>query len=1668
MTQNSSLFVRDLVARLQGEGVTLWEEDGKLRYRAPQGVLAANDLQTLKENKLAILEFLELQHKPITVECDPDSRYEPFPLTDVQSAYLLGRSDVFGYGGVACHIYLELNYIDLEHSRVEAVWNQLIARHDMLRAVIDKNSYQQVMEHVPRFEVGFTDASDWDYDKVEASLEHMRTEMGHRVYDTSSWPLFDVAVTHTPNHAVLHFSIEFLVADWASIWLLLSEFEALYYNRELELPTYTLQFRDYLIAERSLRESIAYSRDKDYWFRRLDTLPAAPDLPLARQHNDAGKAQFIRRYLKMDAPTWNSFKQRAQRRGLTPTTAVMTAYAAVIERWSRNRSFCLNLTVLNRLPLHPEVNQIVGDFTSVSLLAVDWMAGNTFQGQAKAINSQLFADLDHRLFSGVEVLREISRRRGRDAALMPFVFTSAIGLVEATEGNELQGQVQGQGISQTPQVFIDCQAMDRASGLQVNWDIREGVFPTGMAEDMFAVFETLLRLLAESEQAWDEEVCIALPQWQIDERKQMNDTAAPLPTDLLHSGILEQVALSPERIAVVDSERQFTYRELILLASAVREQLQAAGCRQQDLVAIVMDKSAYQLAAVLGVLGAGAVYVPIDVHQPELRRNAILDKTEARHVLTCTTSHIQWPDHITVIEVDELEPHHENTLMAEGNPDVPAYIIHTSGSTGQPKGVVITHRSAANTIAGLNSRFHVGPNDTMLGLAQLSFDLSVYDIFGMLSAGGTLILPSVERMTDPSHWTELMMQHEVTMWNSVPALMQMLLAYLQVEPQISLPKFRLAWLSGDWIPMSLPDTLITRVPSVQVISLGGATEASIWSIFHTYKGLQQDWSSIPYGRPLANQGFRILDANMRDCAVWVPGELYITGHGLATEYFGDPETTEARFLHHPVDGQRLYRTGDLGRYTPGGEIEFIGREDNQVKIKGHRIELGEIESALTKHPAVVAAAVVVDGVGDDKSLLGYVETARKKDCSREQEVELLEQMVDGIEQYFVQVDGQGNEAAALNAMQQSVTRLLQRVVSKQADRPLRMLQLGAGTGMSLEQMIAGLEGVDVHFWYTDVSSELVAQAQANAKSEITSNVRYGVLNAEEDYRSQGFASNNFDIVITDFTCNGAKDPATAQRNLNELLCPGGWMILSAAKEDQAVLSDWPIGKSEVMADEVWKYMCPARNVQLLVKRVKLDRVAVYVPNLVKFLSNYVPAHMMPTNIQIVDSMPLTSNGKMDRRELLKWNIQSTSGVAVAPTDNVPLDPLETLLSQQWAEALGLSTIGQSDNFYQRGADSLIMAQVAGKLRERLASESFGTDIPFDALLRQMLNYPTVAELAQFIRPHMKKKELASNELELIEETDSSSNAVLTPYGGGDDGLLRVVFHAGLGTMNCFRLLLAHLDKQQLGPVVGITVKDAELYCTIEHSSLIEHLAEDYAERLLALGHVKVQLIGYCLGGLIAVEVARRLMEKGIDIVDLVLIDSHPVLYQIEDDLVIESLFVPNLNISLEQAGFSGVEAGDFERGLLHMFEAHGKSVPAGATLSIGGDEGLDRVGALFRKLDSLTLRERFTAYSDAVATYNGATMPVEMAEGLFKVYRQSLKSACFTPLPYVGNIRFLLAQEAFTLLPGTNEMTLNYWQDICLGEFSVQEIAGNHYTCIEDGRNASDLSDVIGNVLVQA
>ncbi|TXC99818.1 non-ribosomal peptide synthetase [Streptomyces sp. ISID311] len=895
----------------------------------------------------------------------PEHRHDPFPPTDVQLAYWLGRGAEFTLGGVSCHFYREYDIPGLDVARLEEAVNRLITRHDMLRAVFDADGNQRVLADTPRFAVHVTDAGP-DPDAARAAL---RDTWSHHVFDPGRWPLFSVAAVRDGRRVRLAVGMDNLVLDALSILTFYSELSALYADPEAELPPVDVSFRDHVLAARpDPDEREAAER---HWEQRLDTLPAAPRLPLACDPADIARPRFARRTAVLDAAARRALEERARAHGVTPSAVLLTAYCETLSLWSSERDLTVNLTLFDRREAHPHITRVLGDFTSLVLVGHEHHPDEAWLTGARRTQRELWQALDHRSLSAVQVLRRLARRTGQADVTMPVVFTSALGL---DVGEDKAGLFTDQvyGITQTPQVWLDHQAVERRTPdgtvIDLHWDAVEDLFPEGVLDAMFEAYTAHLRSLLEAD--WNVPRPVRLPPAQRTARDRANDTAAVQRETCLHAPFFRNAALRPDApaILVAGTDRSVTYYELSLRARRIAALLAAHDVAPGEPVAVCLPKGPDQIAAVLGVLAAGAAYVPVGVDQPRVRRDRILTGAGVRLALAADTA-ADWP--VTTLPLTEADRYEPLESPAVAAPDQLAYVIFTSGSTGDPKGVEITHGAAANTVEDINDRYAVGADDCVLAVSALDFDLSVYDVFGLLSAGGALVTVAEDERRDAQRWADLCVRHGVTVWNTVPALLDMLLTVAEHQPHRVPGELRLALLSGDWIGLDLPGRLSALVPSCQLVGLGGATEAAIWSNAHDVEGPLPGWPSIPYGRPLRNQSYRVVDPRGgADRPDWVTGELWIGGVGLARGYCGAPDMTSARFV--TAGGRRWYRTGDLGRYRPGGLLEFLGRTDDQVKIRGHRIELGEIEAALAAHPDVARAAVAVSGTGAARELVTAV------------------------------------------------------------------------------------------------------------------------------------------------------------------------------------------------------------------------------------------------------------------------------------------------------------------------------------------------------------------------------------------------------------------------------------------------------------------------------------------------------------------------------------------------------------------------------------------------------------------------------------------------------------------------------------------------------------------------
>ena len=879
----------------------------------------------------------------------------PAPLTPIQRAYLAGREAPAPLGGIGCTAYFEfLCEGGLELQAIETAWNTLVARHEALRMVVLDDTSFDILD------APGTCAIEQRCVANAAELGEMRAQLLSADRTPYRWPLFDVrASVDCADILRLHVRFDMMALDAGGFLTVLLELGALL--RGESLPRIEGRFADHA----HMIEALAAERPGPV--RRA----VPPELPLLAGQ---GAPRFARRSETLDAHVVEGLGRAARDWGVSRNSVALAALAEVLRTWSTSKDFTINVVGGRRPGGDGSAIAALGEHSRALWVDCTAGGGHDLRGRARDIGRRLRGRVNDILGDQGTLLDA----DGIGVNLAPVVFASMLGVTPPGVASPFR-EVAGLGrtdfaICQTPHVHLDVHLYEDESRIIVCWYHVADLFPAGLADAMFDAHVELLRRIAVDPAVAAETDPVAIPVAQRRQRGLVNNPSGEIPDGLLQDGFLARAARTPDAPAIFDGAHVLSYAQLRAQGESVAGWLRVHGLPKGGIVAIDLARGWRLPAAALGVLMAGGAYLPCEHGWPPERVRRVLADAGASVLLSDRLGADDGVE-VTVGEFPKLlasPPSHDR--LPPGKSEDLAYLIYTSGSTGQPKGVAITHRAALNTIADINRRFAVGPEDRTLCLSSLAFDLSVYDIFGLLAAGGALVIPPPGANQDPRALLTLCRDRDVTIWNSVPALFQLAVEWGAMASGRLPDSLRLAMLSGDWLPRTLPDRAQDLKPGLKVFSLGGATEASIWSCVFDTCETSQDWTGIPYGYPLANQSLHILDDRMRDRPDWVEGELYIAGEGLAMNYWRDAEKTAAAFVEHPVSGDRLYRTGDMARYRPGALIEFLGRRDQQVKIGGFRIETGEVEVALKRLPGIRGAVVLaVDALGGgQKSLQALV------------------------------------------------------------------------------------------------------------------------------------------------------------------------------------------------------------------------------------------------------------------------------------------------------------------------------------------------------------------------------------------------------------------------------------------------------------------------------------------------------------------------------------------------------------------------------------------------------------------------------------------------------------------------------------------------------------------------
>ncbi|MGA5702121.1 non-ribosomal peptide synthetase [Peterkaempfera bronchialis] len=811
----------------------------------------------------------------------------------------------------------------------------------------------------------------------------VRRALSAEEFAFDGWQQVKVVVVRSDRRARLHLVYALWLMDAASLDLFLAELVS---DRD-DGENRTAEDRCPRSAGRDRSE-----RDRRFWRARAAALPDPAELPLRPDWRHAGP-EMTHRMVTVDAPVAAAVVRLASRHGLTPSAVYLTAYGAILGRLGGGVAH--TVTVLHSRRTQLPTPDTLGNHGSTMPLEIPATTGQSLLDIARTVQSRCLSQAMHGSLGGAEIARLGDPNGDLRRLPHPYAFTAleVDGLREAWHGlrrrwDEVRLRV--------PQVLIDHQVvMEADGGVRLGFDWRTDAFDAGFMADFVDRYAAFVRELAESDDTWTR-----VPQ-RTPGPSPVKPRRSAAAAETLHGRVLRTAAGTPNSPAVHDAHGTLSYAELVEQAHTVAGLLLDAGARSGDRVAVHLPRGRGQVIAVLGSLLADCVYIPLDHGTPDGRLDAIARRGGVRFAITGgePPADGRWVQRgvepvplPTPLPLPTVASGHRGRRSGPGrNPT--AYAIFTSGSTGEPKGVVISHAAIVNTLDAVNDQLGIEASDCVLSVSSIGFDLSVYDIFGPLLRGGSVVMLSDQSARAPAVWAEAIARHRVTIWNSAPAL-----ASLLTEEGAATPSIRAFLLSGDWIPLTLPGALKAMAPAAEVISLGGATEGSIWSIHHRVGEADCGGRSIPYGKALAGQDVLVLDAERRVCPDWQIGELHIAGSGVADGYLNDPAKTAAAFFDDPELGW-IYRTGDRGRRHPDGVVEFLGRTDTQVKLNGHRVELGEIENLLEKSDAIRRCAACVRGDGRRRRAIAYVSLAPDAPSGWRQEAYAT--LRDAVPQYMV-------------------------------------------------------------------------------------------------------------------------------------------------------------------------------------------------------------------------------------------------------------------------------------------------------------------------------------------------------------------------------------------------------------------------------------------------------------------------------------------------------------------------------------------------------------------------------------------------------------------------------------------------------------------------------------------
>jgi amino acid adenylation domain-containing protein/non-ribosomal peptide synthase protein (TIGR01720 family) len=1052
----------------------------------------------------------------------------------------------------------------LNVSVLQQSFQTLIERHEALRTAlttVDGEPVQAIAPsltvHIPVINLQHLPAAE-----RETEARKLATAEGQKPFVLSEFPLLRLKLLqlHEQEHILL-LTIHHTIFDGWSISILLRELAAIYtsisHGQPLALPDLPLQYADYSVWQQEWLQGEVLEKQLAYWKQQLadiSTLQLPTDRPRAALQTFQGKTYSWQIPQDLTA----GLEALSQKAGVTLFMTLLTAFNTLLHRYTGQDDIVVGSAIANRN--WAESESIIGLFVNSLALRTQINGDPSFSQLLTQVRDLTLAAYAHQDLPFEKLVDELQPERdlSRNPLFQVWFALHNLPMPSLQLGDLTLTPLEVE--TETAQFDFSLDIYVGETGLTGAIEYSTELFTPATIARMVEHFHTLLYGILANPQAKLSE----LPLLTAAETHQLlvawNQTETEnRETASLHQVFARQVEKTPDAIAVAFTDASLTYRQLNDKANQLANYLQQLGVGAESFVGVCLERSPEIIIAILGILKAGAAYVPLDPSYPSQRLAFMLEDAQIPILLTQKSLLTQLPAHnakVVCLDTDWQKiaacdftyTAYESSL---------AYVIYTSGSTGEPKGVCCHHCGVLNLLADFTSRQPLKDTDRCSLWTSLSFDVSVYEIFSALLVGATLHIVPSEIRADSQGFMQWLQTHQITSAYIPPFMLPVLSNWLEQQPA-KLPLRRL--LVG--VEPILEQTLTAisdRIPGLHIINGYGPTEATICTTLYSVTSQPENQRHTPIGKPVNNTQIYLLDRHLQPVPIGVPGEIYIGGVGLAAGYLNRPQLTREKFISHAFNqsqSTRLYKTGDMARYLPDGNLEFLGRGDRQVKIRGFRIELGEIESVLKQHPSVQDTVVITrDDLAHDQRLVAYIVPQSAKTQTFETEyVSDLQLLYDQFYSWqFSPQDPAINlrvwtsrytnqplpETEIIECVQNTVERIL-------ALKPQRVLEIGCGTGLILSRVAPHCEhycGVDISATALQYLQNLLAQRQPELLSQVT--LVQGIADNLHD-----IAPHSVDVIILNEIIQNFPSidylVTVLERAIN-LLKPGGCIFLGGVR-----------------------------------------------------------------------------------------------------------------------------------------------------------------------------------------------------------------------------------------------------------------------------------------------------------------------------------------------------------------------------------------------------------------------------------------------------------------------------------------------------------------------------------------